>query len=105
MSSIQRQALKNAFFTAIYVVCVGTFMYFGGQAKIGQSNVFLLPITILLLLVTSASITGYLIFGKPVQLYIDSKKKEALSLLKYTLIYFSTITFVAMVCLIFFTRK
>lgn len=104
MQEIQKEALKNSLLTALYVVAVGTFMYLGGEAKIGRSNSFFIPIAFLLLLVTSASITGYLIFGKPVQLYIDGKKKEALSLLKNTLIYFAGITIIAIVFLVFFSR-
>ena len=101
---IDRTAFKNAAFTALYIIVVASFMNYGSQIKLGRVNTVLAPIALLMLLVTSASITGYLIFGKPVQLYIDTKKKEAISLLTHTLIYFSAITFVAIVLLLIFTR-
>lgn len=104
MKGMQKEAFKNAISTAFYVAFVGIFMYLGGEAKIGRSNTFFVPIAFLLLLVTSAAITGYLIFGKPVQLYIDGKKKEALTLLKSTLIFFSSITFIAILLLLAFSR-
>lgn len=64
----------------------------------------LVPITVLLLFVSSAAITGFLIFGKPAQMYVDGKKKEALSLLTYTLTVLSVITVIALITLITFTR-
>ena len=79
-------------------------MYYGASIKIGKSNTILVPITLLMLFVMSASITGFLIFGKPVQVYLDGKKKEALSLLMQTLVFFSIITFSAIILLVTFTR-
>lgn len=104
MGKINKTALRNALLTALYVVAIGTVLYFGGQAKIGRANTFLVPISILLLLVCSASITGYLMVGKPILLYIDGKKKEAISLLAHTLVYFSIITFAAIALMISLTR-
>lgn len=39
----------------------------------------------LLVFVISAAVMGLLIFGKPILLYLDNFKKEAVSLLFYTL--------------------
>ncbi len=97
-------ALKNATATALYIMAVGGFMYYGSVIKIGRSNTLIIPITLLLLFVCSAAITGYLIFGKPAQMYIDGKKKEALALLSYTLASFSIITFIFLLLLVLFTR-
>jgi len=104
MSGIRKTALINSVTTALYIIAVGFFMYFGTLIKVGRANTMLVPITLLLLFVFSAAITGFLIFGKPAQLYVDGKKKEALSLLTYTLTFFSIITFTAMILLIAFTR-
>lgn len=104
MDKLKKAALFNAGATALYVAAVGCFMYYGSLIKIGRANSFLVPISLLLLFVMSASITGFLIFGKPAQMYIDGKKKEALSLLMQTLIFFSMITFFAIILLVTFTR-
>lgn len=85
-------------------MAVGSFMYYGSLVKIGRSNSFLVPITLLLLFVFSAALTNFLIFGKPVGLYVDGKKKETLSLLTYTLIFFFAITFTFLLLLLTFTR-
>jgi len=79
-------------------------MYYGSLVKLGRVNTMLAPITLLMLFVFSAALTGFLIFGKPAQMYIDGKKKEALTLLTYTLGLFSIITFIAIFLLIVFTR-
>ena len=101
---IQKTALFNALATTLYITGVASFMYYGSTVKLGRVNTILAPIALLLLFVFSAALTGYLIFGKPAQMYVDGKKKEALSLLTYTLIFFSIITFVALLLLIVFTR-
>lgn len=78
-------------------------MYYGTLVKLGRANTFLIPVTLLLLFVFSAAITGFLIFGKPAQMYVDGKKKEALSLLFYTLGIFFVITFIFLILIILFT--
>ncbi|MCL5019121.1 MAG: hypothetical protein M1426_01400 [Patescibacteria group bacterium] len=104
MGEIKKTAIVNALATALYIVAVGAFMYYGSLVKIGRANVILVPITLLLLFVFSAALTGFLIFGKPAQMYVDGKKKEALSLLTYTLVSFSIITLIAILLLLTFTR-
>jgi ABC-type uncharacterized transport system permease subunit len=103
VNKIWKSAIINSVATAAYVVGVALFLYFGAMMKFGR-NSFLAPIALLLLFVFSASLTGFLIFGKPAQLFVDGKKKEALSLLTHTLIIFSVITFLALLLLIIFTR-
>ena len=104
MKTIQKTAIKQAVLTALYVTCVASFMYFGGQAKLGRANIILVRITMLLIFVFSASLTGYLLFGKPILMYLNGKKKEAMSLFIYTISVFSLITLVFIVLLILYTR-
>jgi hypothetical protein len=104
MNQIKKTALVNAVATTLYIMAVGGFMYYGALIKIGRNNAYLAPIALLLLFVLSAAITGFLIFGKPAQLYVDGKKKEALSLLSYTLGAFFIITVIFLLLLILSTR-
>lgn len=104
MNKIRKTALLNALLTTLYIILVGGFMYYSSTIKIGRENTFLVPVALLLLFVCSAALTGFLIFGKPAQMYVDGKKKEALSLLFNTLGIFSIITFFALVLLLLFTR-
>lgn len=82
--NILRTALINSLITAVYIILVGLFIFFWGE-KIFPDENLLIPIFMLMLFVFSAGFTGFLVFGKPVMLYLDGKKKEALSLLSYTL--------------------
>ena len=104
MDKLKKRGFINAFATALYVIAIASFMYYGSLIKLGRANIILVPITMLLLFVFSAALTGFLIFGKPAQLYVDGKKKEALAMLTYTLVSFSIITFVFLLLLIVFTR-
>jgi len=104
MKEIKKTAIVNSLATALYIIAVGAFMYFGSIVKLGRVNTILAPIALLLLFVFSAALIGFLIFGKPAQMYVDGKKKEALSLLTHTLISFSIITFIFLIILIIFTR-
>jgi len=104
MNHVMKTALFNALATAFYVTVVGSFMYYGSMKKVGKNSAFLAPIAMLLLFVFSAALTGFLIFGRPALLYIDGKKKEALSLLTYTLTFFCVITVIVLIILISLSR-
>jgi hypothetical protein len=68
----------------IYVSAVA-WLGFNGQTIFGKQTDFLMPVFVLLLFVISASITGLLVLGKPIHLYLSGLKKEALTLLFATL--------------------
>jgi len=103
VKEIQKTALFDALATTLYIIIVSGFMFFGSTLKLGRVNTILTPIAFLLLFVFSTALTGYLIFGKPAQMYIDGKKKEALSLLSFTMMFFSIITFISILLLLIFT--
>ena len=71
--------------------------------KFGR-NSFIAPISLLFLFVFSAALTSYLLMGMPARMYIDGKKKEALSLITYTLGFFFGFTLIAILVLILLTR-
>ena len=103
MNKIMRKAFVNSLLTSLYIVAVGLFLYYGTLMKFGR-NSFIAPISLLFLFVFSAALTSFLILGKPAQMYIDGKKKEALSLISYTLGFFFAFTLTALLLLIFLTR-
>ncbi len=83
---ILRYALLNAFGTAVYVIVVVSLIYLAGHGALEEEkSTVLIPMAMLMLFVFSAAFTGALVFGRPVVWYLDGKKKEALSLLVYTL--------------------
>ncbi|MCL4417394.1 MAG: hypothetical protein M1365_11970 [Actinobacteria bacterium] len=98
MNKIIKRALVDSFGTALYIVLVVSFL-FSLQAFNSHEDIMLIPVAMLLLFVSSAAITGFLVFGKPVMLYIDGKKREAVMLLGYTLCILVLITIFAFISL------
>lgn len=74
----------NAGSVFIYVSAVA-WLGFNNQIIFGKTPSFLMPLFILLLFILSASITGLLVLGKPVHLYLGGFKKESIILLFSTL--------------------
>lgn len=80
------KSLISAFGTLVYVSAVAWLMIntksiFG---KVPEPNLFI-PIFMLLLFIISATVTGLLVLGKPISLYLGGSKKEAIVLLSATL--------------------
>jgi hypothetical protein len=103
MSRIWQRALLNSFLTCLYIYAIGLFIFYAGSIKLGKANVFLAPIAFLMLFVFSAGLTSFLILGKPVLMYIDGKKKEAIYLLGYTFLFMFIFTFFS-IGILFFLR-
>lgn len=104
-SKLVKLALINAALAVLYVVLVGIFFFYGTKylASGGKMDTLLAPITMLSLFVLSAAVMGALIFGKPLLLYFDNFKKEAVSLAFYTIGFFSVATFIFLI-LLFITK-
>ena len=83
-SRIFGYAFVNSVITALYVVLVALFMNSLEGSSSNSTTVFI-PITMLMLFVFSAAFTSSMVFGRPIIWYLDGKKREALSLLLYTL--------------------
>ena len=101
---------KLAYYAAIQ--SLGVFIYtsgvawffFNGNKLFGENNSFWQPLSMLLLLVVSAAITGSLVFGKTIFLYLEGLKKEAVKLLIYTVISLFLITSIAFTLAILFSK-
>jgi len=100
MKNVIKYATINSFGTAVYVMFIASFIYFLGNAFSETSKTVFIPIAMLMLFVFSAAFTGTLVFGRPIIWYLNGKKREALSLLFYTLGIFLAITFIAFLFLI-----
>lgn len=88
-----KTALINSLGTAIYIALVA-FLMTNGNRFFGQGNSILGGIGVLLLFTLSALIVGTLVLGKPLMLYLDGQKKEAVKLLFYTIIILAIITII-----------
>lgn len=76
-----------------FIYALGVFVYvltvawvlFHAKEIFGEPPGLLIPVFMLLLLIISATVTGLLVLGKPIYLYLDGLKKEAFVLLSATL--------------------
>lgn len=99
MNKIIKRAFIDSIATTVYIILVVSFI-FSLQIFAPKKDIIIIPIAMLLLFVCSAAITGFLVFGKPVMLYIDGKKKEAITLLGYTIGILFLITIISFILLI-----
>ena len=84
---------KSEYLLKSFINAAGAFLYvsavawgmFNGSRIFGEEQSFLIPLFMLLLLIFSAALTGFLVVGKPILLYIDGKKREAVILFSATI--------------------
>lgn len=85
----------SAFGVFIYVMVVAWIMM-NGERIFGKMSNFWGPVAFLLLFVFSALVIGLLVFGRPVYLWLNNAKKEAIKMLLYTVVALFIITFLAL---------
>ena len=73
----------NSLGVLAYVSLVVIFMN-NAQKIFGNDNPPLTGVVVLLVFILSALITGSLVLGKPIMLYLDGRKKEAVKMVFYT---------------------
>jgi len=76
---MKKTGFMNALYTLIYIVLVAMIMQ-NGEKIFGKMSNYVGPVAFLLLFTLSALIVGTLILGKPLMLYLNNKKKEAVFL-------------------------
>jgi len=94
-----KRAFLDAIGTTAYIILIASFMYYLQNNAPENTPTIIIPIAMLLLFVFSAALTSFLVFGKPVMLYLDRKKKEAISLIGYTIGILAIITIITFIIL------
>lgn len=84
MTNLISRSFINALATALYIAGVATVME-NGEKIFGEMDNVSGPVAFLLLFVLSAAITSSLVLGKPILMYLNNQKSEALKLFFYTL--------------------
>ncbi len=84
MKKLVQRSLINALGTIAYVSVVATIMQ-NGEKIFGNMNQTIGPIAFLTLFILSAAVSGGLVLGKPVLMYLNNEKSEAIKLFIYTL--------------------
>jgi len=104
MNKIIKRAVIDAILTTLYIILVALFMFYLQSNALKEKDIVLIPIAMLLLFVFSAGLTGFLVFGKPIMLYLDRKKKDAVFLAVWTLGILFIITLIVFLALLFYYR-
>lgn len=100
-SKLIKISLLNSILAALHVSAVALLMS-NGQKLFGHNNNVFSGIAILLLFVISAAVMGSLILGRPVLMYLDELKKEALKLFYLTVAWLALIATLIFIGLIIF---
>ena len=91
-------SLGHAVLVLVYVSAVAFVMGHGNQF-FGQHDTAWTPVAVLMLFVLSAAVTGSLVLGRPILMYLDGKKKEALQFFDYTVGWLFVLTLVVFLVL------
>jgi hypothetical protein len=89
----------HAALVVAYVAIVAWIMQ-PAQAWFGHGKTVFTPIAFLMLFVLSATVVGSLVLGRPVLLYADGQKKEALKFFGFTLLWLFVLTIVVFLVLV-----
>jgi Na+/serine symporter len=81
----------NAFSALLYILVVATVMNSMMQTQKGPDTI-VAPILILSMFTLSAAVMGFLFLSNPLQLYLDGKKKNAVTLFLQTVGVFAVST-------------
>jgi len=93
------QSLLHTLATTVYISLVALLMQ-NGDKIFGKTNNTLASISILLLFIVSATITATLVLGKPIKMYFDGNKKEAIHFLFCTISWLFILMIIGFVILV-----
>ena len=82
-----RKPFIHALAAALYIVIIVGVMWTG--VSILKHDTIIIPMAMLSLFVLSAAIMGYLFLSEPIQLFIEDKKKEAITFFGKTVGFFA----------------
>lgn len=101
---MRKKLIKYAFLAAlgegIYIFLVALFMKYASQLFGPPDPNFFGIIVFLMLFVLSAAVSGVLVLGKPILMYLDGRKKEAIQLFGFTIFWlfiFFVLTLISLV--------
>ena len=101
MNKLIQRSLLNALGVTAYVGVVATIMQ-NGEKIFGNVNQSLAPIAILTLFVLSAAVTGGLVIGNPVLMYLNNQKSDAIKLFIYTLCWLALAVIILLIVSVLF---
>lgn len=104
MNNPKLHSLGHAVLVLAYVSLVAFVMSHGNQF-FGMHDTAWTPVGVLMMFVLSAAITSTLVLGRPVLMYLDGKKKDALQFFGYTVGWLFVLTVVVFVVMALVANK
>lgn len=98
---MSKNPVINALGASAYIILIVSVMTFVTKPLKNKPDAFFAPITILFVLTLSVAVMAFLFFYQPLQLFIEGKKEEAVSLFAKTVRIFAVITVVVLILLFF----
>ena len=93
---MNKHPVVNGMAAFLYVIVVVFIMNLGTELMSGQQS-YMAPVAVISLFTLSAAIMGYLFGYQPASLYLDDKKKEAVSFFLNTVLTFGVMTALVLV--------
>ena len=93
-----KNPIINSLFASLYIFAIVALMTWG-TSMVSPKDSFIAPVAMISLFTLSAAVMGYLFLYQPIQLYFDSKKKEAVKLFLQTVGVFGLITILTLISL------
>lgn len=93
---MSKKPLVNSLIATVYIVLLVLGMNYGVKLT-QQQDSLLMPIGMISLFTLSAAIMGYLFCFQPIQMYLDGKKKQAVTMFLQTVGIFGITTVVILV--------
>ncbi len=97
-SPLSGTAFLHSLGIVAYIAIVSIFMNYG-EELFGKEDTYLTPIVFLSLFTLSAAVVGSLMFGKPIMLYLDGKKRDAVQLAGATIGFLAVETLILLIAL------
>lgn len=94
------KSLMNAAGVFVYVLLVAWLISRAENIFGNQEDRLLIPVFMLILFIISAAITGFLVLGRPILMYLDNQKKEAVVLFGSTIAWLLVFLFFVMSVLV-----
>lgn len=91
-----KNPILNALTAFFYILTLSLLMSWGTK-NVSGPDTWLAPVVVISVFTLSAAVMGYVFGLRPITMFLDGKKKEAVKLFLQTVFYFGIITFVSAV--------
>ena len=97
--NLEVSSFLSALGVVVYIILVALFMN-NANKMFGSDNDISGPLTLLLLFVFSAGLTGALVLGKPILMYLEGQKKESVKLFALNLAWIFLFLVIALLAIV-----